>query len=124
MFYPPADTDYFRSVDIDKEYFLCVSRLVPYKRIDFVVEVLNELGFPLVVIGGGSEFEKIKAMTKDYVKMLGRESNEVMKEHYAKYRVFIFPGEENFGITPVEAKVRGCPVIAYGNGDTLETVIY
>lgn len=123
VIYPPADTDLFKPVDVDEEYFLCVSRLVPYKRIDLVIEVFNELKLPLVVIGGGSEFEKIKAMAKDNVKVMGRQPDEVIKEHYAKCRAFIFPGEEDFGITPVEAQASGRPVIAYGRGGALETVI-
>lgn len=123
VIYPPADIDKFKPIDVDEEYFLCVSRLVPYKRIDLVVEVFNELGLPLVVIGGGSELEKIKAMAKSNVKVMGRQPDEVIKEHYAKCRAFIFPGEEDFGITPVEAQASGRPVIAYGKGGALETVI-
>lgn len=123
VIYPPADTEYFKPVDKDEDYFLCVSRLVPYKRVDLVVEVFNELGLPLVVIGGGSELEKIKAMAKDNIKVMGRQPNEVIKEHYAKCRAFIFPGEEDFGITPVEAQASGRPVIAYGKGGALETVV-
>lgn len=123
VIYPPADVNKFTPVDEDEDYFLVVSRLVPYKRIDLVVEVFNELGLPLVVIGGGSEFDKLKSIAKDNIKMLGRQPDEVIKEHYAKCRAFIFPGEEDFGITPVEAQASGRPVIAYGKGGALETVV-
>ena len=123
VIYPPVDVDKFTPIDKDEDYFLCMSRLVPYKRVDLAVQVFNELGLPLVVIGGGSELEKIKAMAKDNVKVMGRQPDEVVKEYYAKCRAFIFPGEEDFGITPVEAQACGRPVIAYGKGGALETVI-
>lgn len=123
VIYPPANTDYFVPQDIDGDYFLVMSRLVPYKRIDLAVQAFNELGLPLVVIGGGSELEKLKSMAKDNIKFLGRQPDEVVKEYYAKCRAFIFPGEEDYGITPIEAQASGRPVIAFGKGGALETVI-
>lgn len=123
VIYPPVDVDKFTPIDVDEDYFLCMSRLVPYKRVDLAVQAFNELGLPLVVIGGGSELEKIKVMAKDNVKVMGRQPDEVVKEYYAKCRAFIFPGEEDFGITPVEAQACGRPVIAYGKGGALETVV-
>lgn len=122
VIHPPVKGSYFNISDIDEDYFLIVSRLVPYKRVDLAVEVFNELGLPLVVIGGGSQLEYLKSIAKPNVKIMGRQPDEVIKEHYAKCRAFIFPGEEDFGITPLEAQASGRPVIAYGKGGALETV--
>lgn len=107
----------------DEEYFLIVSRLVEYKRVDLAVEVFNELGLPLVVIGDGAEREKLQAKAKDNIKFLGRQPDSIIKEYYSKCRAFVFPGEEDFGITPLEAQASGRPVIAFGKGGALETVV-
>lgn len=123
VIHPAVRTKKFSISEIDEEYFLVMSRLVPYKRIDLAVEAFNELGLPLVIIGTGSEEEKLKVMAKDNIKFLGRQSDEVLKEYYSKCRAFIFPGEEDFGITPLEAQASGRPVIAYGKGGALETII-
>ncbi|AAK81011.1 glycosyltransferase involved in cell wall biosynthesis [Clostridium acetobutylicum] len=123
VIHPPVRCKLFDISDVNEEYFLIVSRLVPYKRIDLAVEVFNELGLPLVVIGGGKDLDRLKNMAKDNIKFLGRQSDEVIKEYYSKCRAFIFPGEEDFGITPLEAQASGRPVIAYGKGGALETVV-
>lgn len=123
VIHPPVKGSYFNISDVDEDYFLMVSRLVPYKRVDLAVEAFNELGLPLVVIGGGSQLENLKSIAKPNVKIMGRQPDEVIKEHYSKCRAFIFPGEEDFGITPLEAQASGRPVIAYGKGGALETVI-
>lgn len=123
VIHPPVKGSYFNISDKDEGYFLIVSRLVPYKRIDLAVEAFNELGLPLVVIGGGSQLEYLKSIAKDNVKIMGRQPDEVIKDHYANCRAFIFPGEEDFGITPLEAQASGRPVIAFGKGGALETVV-
>lgn len=123
VIHPPVRCNLFNISGIDEDYFLIVSRLVPYKRIDLAVEAFNELGLPLVVIGGGKDLDRLKAMAKDNIKFLGRQSDEVIKECYSKCRAFVFPGEEDFGITPLEAQASGRPVIAYGKGGALETVV-
>lgn len=123
VIHPPVRASYFNISEIDEDYFLMVSRLVPYKRVDLAVEAFNELGLPLVVIGGGPQEDYLKSIAKDNVKILGRQSDEVIKEHYANCRAFIFPGEEDFGITPLEAQASGRPVIAFGKGGALETVV-
>lgn len=123
VIHPPVRGSYFNISNIDEDYFLIVSRLVPYKRVDLAVEVFNELGLPLVVIGGGSQLEYLKSIAKPNVKIMGRQPDKIIKEYYSKCRAFIFPGEEDFGITPLEAQASGRPVIAYGKGGALETVI-
>lgn len=123
VIHPPVRCNLFNISDIDEDYFFIVSRLQEYKRIDLAVEAFNELGLSLVIIGDGPMREKLEKMAKPNVKILGRQPDEVIKEYYSKCRAFIFPGEEDFGITPLEAQASGRPVIAYGKGGALETVI-
>lgn len=123
VIHPPVRCKLFNISYVDEDYFLILSRLVSYKKIDLAVQVFNELGLPLVIIGDGPQREKLENMAKDNVKFLGRQPDSVIKEYYSKCRAFIFPGEEDFGITPLEAQASGRPVIAYGKGGALETVI-
>ena len=123
VIHPPVRCNLFNVSDEDEDYFLILSRLVGYKRVDLAVQAFSELGLPLVVIGSGEEMENLKAIAKDNIKFLGRQPDEVIKDYYAKCRAFIFPGEEDFGITPLEAMASGRPVIAYGKGGALETVV-
>lgn len=123
VIYPPVNTEFYNLGETQEDFFLVVSRLVPYKRIDLVVEAFNELRLPLVIIGDGSEYKKLKFMAKDNIKLLGRLSDEEISKYYSKCRAFIFPGEEDFGITPLEAMASGKPVVAYRGGGVMETVI-
>ncbi len=123
VIHPPVRCDLFNISDVDEDYFLILSRLVPYKKIDLAVEAFNELGLPLVIIGDGPEKQKLESKAKSNIKFLGRQPDSVIKEYYSKCRAFIFPGEEDFGITPLEAQASGRPVIAYGKGGALETVV-
>ncbi|HWI54825.1 MAG TPA: glycosyltransferase [Desulfobacteria bacterium] len=120
---PPVEASFFKPGDTDGDYFLVVSRLVPYKRVDIAIEACNELGLPLRVIGTGPEFDRLKGMAGPTVKMMGRLSEEDIKAHYSQCRAFLFPGEEDFGITPLEAQASGRPVIAFGKGGAVETVV-
>jgi glycosyltransferase involved in cell wall biosynthesis len=120
---PPVNVNFYTPVDENEDYFLIVSRLVGYKRIDIAVEAFNDLRLPLIIIGDGPEKEKLQKMAKNNIKFLGRLPDEKVKEYYAKCRAFIFPGEEDFGITPVEAQASGRPVIAYGKGGVLDSII-
>lgn len=123
VIHPPVRCSLFKPCDVDEDYFLILSRLQEYKRIDVAVEAFNKNGLPLVIIGDGPEREKLEKIANSNIKFLGRQSDDVIKEYYAKCRAFIFPGEEDFGITPLEAQACGRPVIAYGKGGALETVV-
>jgi glycosyltransferase involved in cell wall biosynthesis len=124
VIHPPVDTSFFKPYNSKiKNYFLVVSRLNPYKHIDLAVETFNELGSPLYVIGIGPDEERLKKLAKPNIKFLGRLPDSEIVEHYSQCRAFILPGEEDFGLTPVEAQACGRPVIAYGAGGALESVI-
>lgn len=123
VIHPPVRCNLFNISDINEDYFLIVSRLQEYKKVDLAVEVFNELGLPLIIIGDGPERHKLEKIAKNNIKFLGRVSDEVIKDYYSKCKAFLFPGEEDFGITPLEAMASGRPVIAYGKGGALETVI-
>ncbi len=106
-----------------EDYFLIVSRLIPYKRIDLAIEACNRLQFPLVIIGNGRDLERLKRKAGPTIRFLGRLSDEEVLSYYAHCRAFLFPGEEDFGITPLEAQASGRPVIAYGAGGALASVV-
>lgn len=127
---PPVNTDYFtpsagfaERPPVPGDYFLVVSRLTPYKRIDLAVEAFNRLGQTLVVIGGGPEAARLKKLASSNIIFLGQTSDEVLRSYYRRCRALVFPGEEDFGIVPVEAQACGRPVIAYGRGGARETVV-
>ncbi len=106
-----------------EDYFLVLSRLIPYKRIDLAIEVCTRLSLPLIVIGGGRDLERLKKLAGPTIRFMGRLSDEDVLHYYAHCRAFLFPGEEDFGITPLEAQASGRPVIAYGAGGALSSVI-
>lgn len=110
-------------IEVPDDYYLVVSRFVGYKRIDIAIEACNRLKKNLVVIGsGGEEEEKLKKLAGSTVKFLGRISDQEMEQYYSRAKAFLFPGIEDYGITPVEAMSAGVPVLAYGKGGALETV--
>ncbi|MBC2606269.1 glycosyltransferase [Pelagicoccus albus] len=123
VIYPPVSFDEFRYEDDKDDFYLVVSELVPYKRIDIAVEAFNRSGKKLVVIGDGSERARLQAMAKENVTFMGRQPFSSLVDHYARAKAFIFPGIEDFGITPLEAQASGTPVVAFGKGGALETVI-
>lgn len=121
---PPINVKEFIVSNKVDDYFLIVSRLNAYKNIDLVVNTFNVLGLKLKIVGLGPYKETLMDMAKtSNIKFLGRLDNEELKEAYSRCRAFIFPGKEDFGITPVEAQASGRPVIAFGEGGALETVI-
>jgi glycosyltransferase involved in cell wall biosynthesis len=106
-----------------EEYFLIVSRLIPYKRLDIAIEACNKLQLPLVIVGSGRDLDRLKKMAGPTVRFMGRLSDEDVLYYYAHCRALLFPGEEDFGITPLEAQASGRPVIAYGAGGALASVV-
>lgn len=123
VIYPPVDFEAFRPSECKEDYFVVVSALVPYKRIDLAVKAFNRLGLPLKVIGAGNVMAKLKAQAKENIEFVGWQSDSSVREYLAKARALIFPGEEDFGIVPLEALASGTPVIAYGHGGVTETVL-
>jgi glycosyltransferase involved in cell wall biosynthesis len=123
IIYPPVDVNRFSVSAKRGDYFLILSRLVPYKRIDLAVQAFNELGLPLVIAGDGRDRPRLQALAKSNVQFLGRVSDEKAKELLAGCRAFLFPGEEDFGITPLEANACGKPVIAFAAGGALDSIV-
>ncbi|MEM9017057.1 MAG: glycosyltransferase [Verrucomicrobiota bacterium] len=121
--YPPVDVERFRVSERSEDFFLIVSRLVAYKRIDLAVEAFTKTGKRLVIIGDGPDRSRLEAMAGPTVEFLGRAPDETVTEKMANCRGYVFPGSEDFGITPVEAQACGKPVIAFREGGALETVM-
>ncbi|MBU1131396.1 glycosyltransferase [Patescibacteria group bacterium] len=123
VIYPPVDTGQFRiSLEIEN-YYVVVSRLRPYKRVDIAIKAFNQLGMPLKIIGSGEEEANLKKMAKSNIEFLGELPDQERNKVLARARAFIHPQEEDFGIAVVEAMACGRPVIAYKSGGALETVI-
>ena len=126
VIYPPVNCDLYQPVGENEieGYYLIVGRQIDYKRHDIVIKAFNQMELPLVIIGEGPELKKLKMIAKsDKIKFLGRIPDDEVKKYYAKCKAFIFPQEEDFGITPLEAQSAGRPVIAYRAGGALETVV-
>jgi glycosyltransferase involved in cell wall biosynthesis len=124
VIHPPVDTAAF-SIAAPSElgdFYLMAGELVSYKRPDLAVQAFNEMGLKLVVIGGGEMLEEIRRLAGPTVTVLGAQPFDVLKKHYAGCRALIFPGEEDFGMVPVEAMASGRPVVAFGRGGATETV--
>ena len=120
---PPVNVSNFRVSDKPKGYYLVVSRLEYYKKVDLVVDAFNELGYPLIIVGKGLQADEIKARAQENVTFMSGLSAEELGDLYAGCRAFIFPQHEDYGITPLEANAAGRPVIAYGAGGVLATQI-
>jgi glycosyltransferase involved in cell wall biosynthesis len=118
----PVDCSVFQPADETGNFFLVASRLLAYKRIDLAVEACSRLGLPLKVVGEGADRRRLEALAGPTVQFLGRASDAELRSLMARCRALIFPGEEDFGLTPLEAQAAGRPVIAYGAGGALETV--
>lgn len=124
IIYPPVQVqDRFKPVQQHGDYFLSLGRLIPYKRVDLIVEACTRLNLPLKVGGRGRDMERLKAIAGDTVEFLGFVPDEDLPELFARAKAFVFPGFEDFGITPVQAQACGRPVIAYAAGGALDTVM-
>jgi glycosyltransferase involved in cell wall biosynthesis len=123
LIYPPVDTRSFSPAADPEDYFLIASRLIPYKRIDLAVQAFSELGLPLWIAGSGRDQARLEAMAGPSVRFLGRVPDQALPNLYARCRAYILPGLEDFAISPVEAMAAGRPVIAYGQGGALDTVV-
>jgi glycosyltransferase involved in cell wall biosynthesis len=127
---PPVDTSFYTpldhaepSADTRDRYFLVVSALVPYKRIEVALEASRAVNVPLKVVGEGTELERLRSIAGPDVEFLGRRTDEEVRALYRRALAVLLPGEEDFGIVPVEAQACGRPVVALGRGGALETVV-
>lgn len=123
VIYPPVDVDKFTFCDKKEDFYLTASRVVPYKKIDLIVETFSKTDKKLVVVGTGPDMNKIKALASKNIEILGYQSDDVLIDLMQRAKAFVFAAEEDFGITPVEAQACGTPVICLGKGGTRETVI-
>jgi glycosyltransferase involved in cell wall biosynthesis len=125
VIYPPVNTDSFAPVRPSEleDFHLMVGELVPYKRADLAIEAFNHSRKKLVVVGGGEMLSRIRSQAGPTVTVLGPQPAEMLRHLYARCKALIFPGEEDFGIVPVEAMASGRPVIAYRKGGATETVL-
>ena len=122
VIYPPVDVDKFTLREVKEEFYLTASRMVPYKKIDLIVEAFSQTDKKLLVIGDGPDMAKIKSKAGKNVELLGFADDETMADLMGRAKAFIFAAEEDFGITPVEAQACGTPVICFGRGGARETV--
>ena len=122
VIHPPVEVSRFRWDASRNDVYLCLCRLVPYKRVDLVVEAFNQLGLPLLVVGDGPERARLEAMAGPTVSLLGRQSQQQVEALMSTCRAFVYAGLEDFGIAPVEAMAAGAPVIGLGRGGLLDTV--
>ncbi|MGZ3626966.1 MAG: glycosyltransferase [Ktedonobacteraceae bacterium] len=122
---PPVEVSRFTfdPTNRPEDYFLIVSRLMPYKRIDLAIEACNHLHLPLVIIGSGRDENRLKRLAGPTIRFMGRLSDQEVLYYYAHCRALILPGEEDFGITPLEAQASGRPVIAYAAGGSLASIV-
>jgi glycosyltransferase involved in cell wall biosynthesis len=122
--YPPVDTVFYSPADVPAEsHFLIVSALVPYKRIDLAIEACRRAGAPLRIVGDGPDRERLERQAGRSAEFLGAVSNEQIRDEFRRSLAVILPGEEDFGIVPLEAQACGRPVVAFGRGGALETVV-
>ena len=125
VIHPPVEIEAFEIAPGDEvgDHYLMVGELVRYKRPDLAIDAFNASGRPLVVIGGGEMLRTLRRRAAPNVTLLGPQPFAVLRHHYARCRALVFPGEEDFGIVPVEAMASGRPVVAFGRGGAVETVI-
>jgi glycosyltransferase involved in cell wall biosynthesis len=123
IIYPPVETERFQPASTHDDYYLIVSRLIPYKRIDLAVRAFTQLGLPLVVVGSGRDREALEELAGPTVTFQGRVPDEELPDLFARCKAYVLPGTEDFCISPVQAQAAGRPVIAFGAGGALDTVV-
>ena len=123
VIYPPVDAGRFQVAEGPGEFYLVVSALAPYKRVDLAIQACNVLRRPLRIVGSGQDERKLRALAGPTVEFLGWRSDAEVADLYRRCRALLFPGVEDFGITPLEAMASGRPVVAYARGGALETVV-
>lgn len=123
VIYPPVNVERFTPAAERGEYYLLVSRLVPYKMATEIVKAFNLLGMPLVVVGDGPDLPHIQRIAKENIKIMGYQPDPVVTDLMNRARAFVYMAREDFGIAMVEAQAAGCPVIAYGKGGATEIVL-
>ena len=123
VIYPPVAVDRFQLSDQREDFYFTLSRFVPYKRVDLIVSAFNRLGLPIVVVGDGSDWKRVKAMARPNVQILHHQPESVVVDYMQRCKAFVYAAAEDFGITLVEAQAAGAPVITYGKGGASESVI-
>ncbi|MEK7584209.1 MAG: glycosyltransferase, partial [Patescibacteria group bacterium] len=123
VIYPPVPVSSFFQSDGSDNYYLMVSRLRPYKRVDLAIEAFNQLKLPLIIIGGGEETQRLRRKARHNISFLGEVDERTKRKYLSHCRAFIHPQEEDFGISAVEAMASGKPVIAFGAGGAMETIV-
>ncbi len=123
VIYPPVKIDRFPYCEDKQDFYVTVSRLVGYKQVSLIVRAFNQLGYPLVVIGSGAQLKSLQRLAKPNVRLLGAQPDAVVEEFMSRAKAFVYAACEDFGMAPVEAQACGTPVVAYGAGGALETVV-
>lgn len=123
VIHSPIDASSYKTSSAVDDYFLIVSRLNSYKRIDLAIEAFNELGLPLIIVGDGPQRRRLEAMARSNIRFTGRVADENLRDLYAACKALVVPGEEDYGLTSLEAQASRRPVIAYGRGGALETIV-
>jgi len=123
VIYPPVDVDSYKPLSPREEYYLTVSRMVPYKKVGLIIKAFGQLGCPLIVVGDGPLYKTYSQESPPNVELLGWQPKGQLASLLGRAKAFVYAAEEDFGISPVEAQAAGCPVIAYGRGGLAETVV-
>jgi glycosyltransferase involved in cell wall biosynthesis len=123
IIHPPVDTEFFQPAELSPEYFLIVSALVPYKKIELAIEAFNRSGEQLKIVGQGPDIKRLKRLARPNIYFLGSLEARELLQVYQNAKALIMPGEEDFGINSLEAQACGIPVIAYRRGGATESVV-